>query len=165
MLSSDTNQEGKINQILRYLSEEEKQSLSTDFINLDDYFEMFPQSYISEESIRSYVTKRKLDSIEALPKAIELSEEERKKRRCLEIERQSKRIFLKKIDDYVSALLKNRPEMQAKDLPLKSRKEFLYAIYIRIYGQNSKFFRVERLGDRVKSENYEFSNFKIIKKG
>ena len=165
VLSSDTNQEGKINQILRCLAESEiDDALEADTVNLDDYFEMFPQRYVSEESIRAYTTKRTLAEMESVCDSSVISEEERESRRKEEIEKQQKRIFLKKIDDFVLFQLGNKNEMQAKELPLQSRKEFLYAIYIRIYGQNSKVFRIEKLSDRVRTENYEFSNFRIIKR-
>ena len=164
VLSSDTNQEGKINQILRYLAEDEKKLAEADSVNLDDYFEMFPQNYIAEESMRSVISKRTFNEIETLSEEIGMSQEEREQKRIAELERQQKRIFLKKIDEYVKNLLQNRKEMQAKDLPLNDRKDFLYAIYIRIYGQNSKIFSIEKLSDRVKTENYEFSNFKITKR-
>ena len=164
VLSSDTNQEGKINQILRHLAEDEKSLSDADSVNLDDYFEMFPQGYISEESIRSYSLKRTVGEVETISSDTQISDEERENRRKTEIERQKKRIFLKKIDEYVMNLLEGHSEMQAKDLPLESRKEFLYAIYIRIYGENSRVFKIEKLDTRVKTENYEFSNFKILKR-
>ena len=164
VLSSDTNQEGKINQILRYLAEDEKDIAEAKTVNLDDYFEMFPQGYIAEESIRSAVSKRTFDEIGSVTEESVISKEEREQKRLAEIERAQKRIFLKKIDEYVQNLLQERKEMQAKDLPLNGHKEFLYAIYIRIYGENSKVFRIEKLNDRIRTENYEFSNFRIIRK-
>ena len=114
--------------------------------------------------MRSVISKRTFNEIETLSEEIGMSQEEREQKRIAELERQQKRIFLKKIDEYVKNLLQNRKEMQAKDLPLNDRKDFLYAIYIRIYGQNSKIFSIEKLSDRVKTENYEFSNFKITKR-
>ena len=164
VLSSDTNQEGKINQILRYLAEDEKELAETTTVNLDEYFEMYPQSYIAEDSIRSAMTKRTFDDVGRLEEDAVISQEEREQKRQAEIERQQKRIFLKKIDEYVQNLLQERKEMQAKDLPLNDHKEFLYAIYIRIYGENSRVFHIEKLNDRVRTENYEFSNFRIIRK-
>ena len=164
VLSSDTNQEGKINQILRYLAEDEKDIAEAKTVNLDDYFEMFPQGYIAEESIRSAVSKRTFDEIGIVAEESVISKEEREQKRLAEIERAQKRIFLKKIDEYVQNLLQERKEMQAKDLPLNGHKEFLYAIYIRIYGENSRVFRIEKLNDRIRTENYEFSNFRIIRK-
>ena len=164
VLSSDTNQEGKINQILRYLAEDEKDIAEAKTVNLDDYFEMFPQGYVAEESIRSAVSKRTFNEIASVAEEGIISKEEREQKRLAEIERAQKRIFLKKIDEYVQNLLQEHEEMQAKDLPLNGHKEFLYAIYIRIYGENSRFFRIEKLNDRIRTENYEFSNFRIIRK-
>lgn len=164
VLSSDTNQEGKINQILRYLAEDEKDIAETDSVNLDDYFEIFPQGYIAEESIRRAVSKRTFDEIDSVTEESVISKEEREQKRLAEIERAQKRIFLKKIDEYVQNLLQERTEMQAKDLPLNGHKEFLYVIYIRIYGEDSRVFRVEKLTDRIRTGNYEFSNFRIIRR-
>ena len=164
VLSSDTNQEGKINQILRYLAEDEKDIAEAKTVNLDDYFEMFPQGYVAEESIRSAVSKRTFNEIASVAEEGIISKEEREQKRLAELERAQKRIFLKKIDEYVQNLLQEHEEMQAKDLPLESHKEFLYAIYIRIYGENSRFFRIEKMNDRIRTENYEFSNFRIIRK-
>ncbi len=159
VLSSDTNQEGKINQILRYFAENEESK-----IDINDYLTIFPQNYICEESIRTYISKRKLANIESVSDSECISKEEREKKRRDEVNRQKNRIYLKKIDEYVQKLLLNRMEMQAKDLPLNERKEFLYAIYIKIYGQISKVYKIENMNDRVKTENYEFSNFKIIRR-
>ena len=165
VLSSDTNQEGKINQILRYLSEGERaEAGAAGTVSLDDYFEMFPQRYLSEESIRAYTSKRKLAEMESLSDSPVVSDAEREARRREEIEKQRKRIFLKKIDGLVLDLLGERNEMQAKELPMRSRKEFLSVIYIRIYGQSSRVFRTEKLSDRIRTDNYEFSNFRIVRR-
>lgn len=161
ILSSDTNQEGKINKILQYASEI---GIDEETVNLDEYFSMSPQRFISEESFRSVPIIKGVTEIAKVSAENLVSKEKREELRKREFERQQKRIFSKKIDEYVLSLLKNKSQMNANELPLESRKDFLNLIYIRIYGENSKAFGVKKLNGRIKTENFEFSDFRIFRK-
>lgn len=163
ILSADTNQEGKINRILRCAAEQFDED-ETETLNLDECFKMSPQRFVSEESFRSVRIIKGITQIEKINAENVVPKERRNALKQKEIESRRKRIFSKKIDEYVLSLLKEKMQMNAKELPLASRKDFLNLIYIRIYGQTSKIFGVEKLGIRIKTGGFEFSDFRIFRR-
>ena len=102
-LASGTNQEGKINAILRYLTEfsEEDENIP------ENIFSVFVQKFVSEESIKKIPEKKTYEEVARISVAENLSAEERAMKKQLLLDRQMARIYRKKIEAFVSECLKN----------------------------------------------------------
>ena len=159
-LSSGINQEGKINSILRYLSE-----FSDDDEELDgDLFDVFSQKFISEESVKKVPEKKSYDAVASIQAAESLTREEKELRKKLLQDRQQLRIYRKKIEDFVSERFGSRNSFLASEIKIENRKDFETLIYIRLFAQSSRHYGVKRTSNRVRTDKAEFMDFEIVKK-
>ncbi len=159
-LSSGTNQEGKINSILRYLSE-----FSDDDEELDgDLFDVFSQKFISEESVKKVPEKKSYDAVASIQAAESLTREEKELKKKLLQDRQQLRIYRKKIEDFVSERFGSRNSFLASEIKIENRKDFETLIYIRLFAQSSRHYGVKRTTNRVRTNKAEFMDFEIVKK-
>ncbi|MBO4555321.1 MAG: hypothetical protein J5706_01075 [Elusimicrobiales bacterium] len=147
-LSADSNQEGKINAVLRCLAESNVAEYANEEIAAA--FQMFPQRFVSEESIRKLPEKRNYGEVAAAAEANVLSAEEREKLRRQLMERQQRRIYRKKIEAFVMQALAGRKSMSASEIPVRSREDFEKIIYIRLFAAGSKTYSIKN-----KTENDE----------
>lgn len=159
-LASGTNQEGKINTILRYLTEVSDE----DELVPEELFNVFVQKYVSEESIKKIPEKKTYEEVTAINVAEMLTEEEKALKKKLLLDKQMARFYRKKIESFVSGLLRDKPLIMASDIPINNRKDFENLIYIRLFAIESLVYRVKKTSQRIKTDKCEFTDFEIIRK-
>ena len=172
-LSAGSNQEGKINSILRYITEiNSADNKDNEEQDISEIFNMFPQRFISEESIRKVPEKRNYGDVSAIAATESVSAEERERRRMLLIERQRRRIYRKKIEEYVKRILSGRKSIFASEIPVRNRSDFENIIYIRLFAASSRTYSIkprmekDEYGQQVRHRaimpSCEFNDFEII---
>ena len=159
-LASGTNQEGKINAILRYLTEfsDEDESIP------DNFFNVYVQKFVSEESIKKIPERKTYDEIASINVAESLTTEERAIKMQLLLDKQMARIYRKKIETFVLQYLGEKDFIFASDIPINSRKDFENLIYIRLFAMESYVYKVKRTDQRIRTEKCEFNDFEIIRR-
>lgn len=159
-LASGTNQEGKINAILRYLTEysDEDESIP------DNFFNVYVQKFVSEESIKKIPEKKTYEEVASISKAETLTAEERALKKQLLLDKQMARLYRKKIEDFVLECLGEKDLMLASDIPINNRKDFETLIYIRLFAIESYVYKVKKTEQRIRTKNCEFTDFEIIKR-
>ncbi len=159
-LASGTNQEGKINAILRYLTEfsEEDENIP------ENLFSVYVQKFVSEESIKKIPEKKTYEEVARINVAENLSAEERAIKKQLLLDRQMARIYRKKIEAFVLECLGEKNNMLASDIPINNRKDFENLIYIRLFAIESNVYNVKKTEHRIKTDKCEFTDFEIIRR-
>ena len=159
-LASGTNQEGKINAILRYLTE-----FSDEDENIPEFiFNVYVQKFVSEESIKKIPEKKTYEEVASITLAENVSAEERAIKKQLLLDKQMARIYRKKIEAFVSERLDGRNSMLASDIPINNRKDFENLIYIRLFAIESNVYKVKKAEQRIKTDKCEFTDFEIIRR-
>ena len=159
-LASGTNQQGKINAILRYLTEfsDEDESIP------DNFFNVYVQKFVSEESIKKIPERKTYDEVASINVAETLTTEERAIKKQLLLDKQMARIYRKKIETFVLKYLGEKDFIFASDIPIKDRKDFENLIYIRLFAMESYIYKVKRTEQRIRTEKCEFNDFEIIRR-
>ncbi len=159
-LTSGTNQEGKINAILRYLTE-----FSDEDENIpDNFFNIFVQKFVSEESIKKIPEKKTYEEVASISAAETLTAEERALKKQLLLDKQMARIYRKKIEAFVLECLGEKNYIFASEIPINNRKDFENLIYIRLFAIESYVYKVKKTEQRIKTDKCEFTDFEIIKR-
>ena len=159
-LASGTNQEGKINAILRYLTE-----FSDEDENIpDNFFNIFVQKFVSEESIKKIPEKKTYEEVASISAAETLTAEERALKKQLLLDKQMARIYRKKIEAFVLECLGEKNYIFASEIPINNRKDFENLIYIRLFAIESYVYKVKKTEQRIKTDKCEFTDFEIIKR-
>ena len=159
-LASGTNQEGKINAILRYLTE-----FSDEDENIpDNFFNIFVQKFVSEESIKKIPEKKTYEEVASISAAETLTAEERALKKQLLLDKQMARIYRKKIEAFVLECLGEKNYIFASEIPINNRKDFENLIYIRLFAIESYIYKVKKTEQRIKTDKCEFTDFEIIKR-
>ena len=159
--------EGKLSAVLRSLTaafeKEEECGLYDDVP--DDYcriFNMFPQGFISGESLKSVALSKRMGDVEEIFSAPIISDKEMKLRRDLLIKKNEHRFSRKNINAYVRALLKDRTEINASEIEVTSKRDMIRLIFICIYGRDKKSeFTVVPKDDIISSKGFTFKNFTL----
>ncbi|MCM1119657.1 MAG: DUF5716 family protein [bacterium] len=164
LLATGNNLEGKLSRILdlyvkRINGEEEE--VETDYQGL---FSLYPQNYLSPESLQTIPVTKKLGTISAFSDSQGMSEEERRLyKEALQV-RNRNRFSRKSINDYVSALLGERDILPVTQVPVECRRDLIRIIYISIYaGNRSNNYSIRRSGKQVELKGYSLPYFDIIK--
>ena len=160
-LASGTNQENKINTILRYFTEVSEDDESVP----DDMFNIFVQKFISEESVKKVPEKKSYEEVATVNVSTILTEEEKRLKKQILLDKQMSRIYRKKIESFVMQQLGDKKNIRASDISINNRKDFENLIYIRLFALGSSKYRVKRTSQRIKTDKCEFTDFEIIKKG
>ena len=159
-LASGTNQEGKINAILKYLTE-----FSDEDENIpDNFFNIFVQKFVSEESIKKIPEKKTYEEVASISAAETLTAEERALKKQLLLDKQMARIYRKKIEAFVLECLGEKNYIFASEIPINNRKDFENLIYIRLFAIESYVYKVKKTEQRIKTDKCEFTDFEIIKR-
>lgn len=159
-LASGTNQEGKINAILRYLTEFSDEDEGVP----DNFFNVYVQKFVSENSIKKIPEKKTYAEVASISKAETLTAEERTLKKQLLLDKQMARIYRKKIEDIVLEYLGEKDFIFASDIPINNRKDFETLIYIRLFAIESYVYKVKKTEQRIRTKNCEFTDFEIIKR-
>ena len=160
-LASGTNQEGKINTILRYLTEVSEEDEKVP----ENLFNVFEQKYVSEESIKKVPEKKTYEEVATIDVTQTLTEEEKAIKKKLLLDKQMARIYRKKIENIVLNQLGEKNLIFASELPVNNRSDFENLIYIRLFATESSVYQVKKTDKRIKTEKCEFTDFEIIRKG
>lgn len=177
LLATGNNLEGKLSKILdmyvRQLNEEmpidEKRQLNEeiqkDEDSIQDLFSLYPQNYISPESLQTIPVTKKLGTISKFSDDTGMSEEDRLLyKEALRMKNRS-RFSRKNINEYVVNLLNGRDAMPVTEVPVESRRDLIRIIYISIYaGNHSNNYTIKRSGKQVEMKGYSLPYFDIVKK-
>jgi len=171
LLTNTNNVEGKINTILRYLSE----SCNRDFQdNIDEdapdelcaLFNIFPQGFISEESIMTMPISRKITDVEEVLDSAEISEEEKQKAQRKLYAKYKNRFSRKNIDSYViNGLLADKTTVKASDIPCETKRDMIRIAFIHMYGQDlHAAYMVTTTENIVSNQGFVFRDFEVRRK-
>ena len=170
LLTNSNNTEGKISKILEYLAElcnaGDDGSPETDLPeDLCALFSIFPQGFYSAESLYTVPISRKIADVDDLVFAQGVSPEEREEARMRLYARNASRFSRANITRFVHALLKEKPQVQASELPLGTRRDMIRLIFVSLYGQVSRAeYTVEKTGERINANGFIFDDFIIRSK-
>ena len=161
------NIEGKLSTILRGMvaafNAEEENGLYDDVP--DDYcriFNMFPQSFISGESLKTIGITKRIDDVDEIFSAPLISDEELKKRRDNLKKRNENRFSRKNITAYVRLLLKEKPEVSASEIEIVSKRDMIRLIFISVYGRDKKSeFMILPKEQIISNKGFTFKDFTI----
>lgn len=163
LLATGNNLEGKISKILNRISEElDKNELGIFELSEEVHFSIYPQKYISPESLRTIPVKKNTADISQIKTAEIMSEEERQLYKEA-LKAQNRRRFTRKnINDYVIQLLKDREKIPVTEIEIESKRDIIRIIYISIYsGNKANNYKIKRSERRVRIGEYEIPYFEI----
>lgn len=166
LLATGNNLEGKLSQILNQYVEELNDDASEEGENiLQSLIAIYPQNYISPESLQSIPIIKSLGKVDELSGENRMSEEERQiYKEALRMKNRN-RFSRKNINAYVMTLLKDSKRMPVNEIPVESRRDLLRIIYISIYaGNRSNNYTIERTRERTEIAGFSLPYFEIIRK-
>lgn len=170
LLSNTNNVEGKINTILRYLSEEcnrdEENNIDADAPDeICMLFSIFPQGFLSEESIMTMPISRKITDVDQVADSDEISEEERRAAQERIYEKYRNRFSKKNINLFVATLLKDKDTVKASEISAETKRDMIRIVFISLYGQSSRSeYSVRTTGKTINRLGFEFRDFEIRRK-
>jgi hypothetical protein len=161
------NIEGKLSTILRNLAnafeEEEDKGIYDDVP--DDYcriFNMFPQNFISGESLKTIGISKKIADVDEIFTSQIIPEEEMLKRRAALKNKTEHRFSRKNINAFVRILLKDRAEINASEIEVNSKRDMIRLIFISIYGRDRKSeFIVMPKENIINEKGFTFKDFTL----
>lgn len=162
LLVTGNNLEGKLSRILdvyvRELNEENQPDIET-------LFSLYPQSYISPESLQTIPVVRKLGAISGFSDHAGMSGDERLLYKEALRKKNRSRFSRKNINEYVVNLLKGREVLPVTEVPVACRRDLIRIIYISIYaGNHSNNYTIKRSGKQVEMQGYSLPYFDIVRK-
>jgi hypothetical protein len=162
LLATGNNLEGKLSKILDMYVRELNDEIQPDLENL---FSLYPQSYVSPESLQTIPVTKKLGTVSKFSDDAGMSEEERQLyKEALRMKNRS-RFSRKNINEYVVNLLDGRDELPVTEVPVASRRDLIRIIYISIYaGNRSNNYTIKRSGRQVEMQGYSLPYFDILRK-
>lgn len=162
LLATGNNLEGKLSKILDMYVRELNDEIQPD---LEALFSLYPQSYVSPESLQTIPVTKKLGTVSKFSDDAGMSEEERQLyKEALRMNNRS-RFSRKNINDYVVNLLDGRDELPVTEVPVASRRDLIRIIYISIYaGNRSNNYTIKRSGRQVEMQGYSLPYFDILRK-
>lgn len=167
LLLNTNNIEGKISTILQYMAEcynrEEQNNLAEDASDdICALFNIFPQGFLSGESLKTVAISRKITDVEDIFEPIDITEEERKLRRIAISEKNKNRFSKKNIEQYVEALLSNKSIISASDILIETKRDLIRVIFISLYGHSTKAKYIVTPKDEIVLKNgFRFRDFEI----
>ena len=167
LLLNTNNTEGKISTILQYMAEcynqEEQNNLLEDASDdICSLFNIFPQGFLSGESLKAVAISRKITDVEDIFEPLDLTDEERELRKLAISEKNKNRFSKKNVDEYVTTLLSDKERISASELPVETRRDLIRIIFISLYGHSSKSgYVVIPKEDVVSSQGFKFRDFEI----
>ncbi|MFG6338756.1 MAG: hypothetical protein K1W31_10070 [Lachnospiraceae bacterium] len=162
LLATGNNLEGKLSKILDMYVRELNDEIQPD---LETLFSLYPQSYVSPESLQTIPVTKKLGTVSKFSDDAGMREEERQLyKEALRMKNRS-RFSRKNINEYVVNLLDGRDELPVTEVPVASRRDLIRIIYISIYaGNRSNNYTIKRSGRQVEMQGYSLPYFDILRK-
>lgn len=170
LLSTGNNVEGKISHILNYLSDEFNKD---EILNLYDespepllqIFNIFPQRFLDNESLKTVAISKKIGTVEDLEDGFTISEEERDKYLIIWNEKNKTRFSRRNISAYVEELLEKQERIAVSSLPLENKRDMIRIIFISLYGRNpANCYKLEQKDSKITINGFTFSDFEIIRR-
>ncbi len=167
LLSNTNNAEGKITRILALMADgfnaEPDVDLKTDATpQLLAIFNIFPQTFLDNESLHTVPISRKMAVPEVLGDSLGLSDEERALRRLAVQERSRRRFSHKNINLEVTSRLAVGQSSLASSWPLESRHDLIRLIFVSLYGRDRKsIYTIKPLDNTVSIHGFQFRDFLI----
>lgn len=130
---------------------------------LDDLIRIFSVGVVDEKSFYVPIEgKKEFKPVEIFDDSVD--EELRQEKLKAMMEKVERVLNPQKINDYVSACMKDKKQMRASELLLDSTEDFVRMIYVRLYGQRKNMkYRVET-GEDIEINGYRFRDYEIHKK-
>lgn len=162
LLATGNNLEGKLSKItdlyVQQLNSGEEESF-------EGLFSLYPQSYISPESLQTVPITKKVDAISGFSNQAQMSEADRLLYKEALRRKNRSRFSRKNINEYVINLLGDSDKMPVTDVPVESVRDLIRIIYISIYsGNRSNNYEIIRSGKQVEMQGYSLPYFDIVKK-
>lgn len=170
LLATGNNLEGKLSQILNQYVEElnggaPENSMDEAENELSRLAALYPQNYISPESLQSIPVVKAPGKVDELSEENRMSEEERRLYKEALRMKNRNRFSRKNINAFVMALLKDCKRMPVNEIPVESRRDLLRIIYISIYaGNRANNYTIERTKERTEIAGFSLPYFEIIRK-
>ena len=169
LLTSGTNTEGKLSYILKQLSDEinaDGNFLAETTLAVNEIFSIYPQRFISDESLRVIPIRKDIGEIDKIEKTHTVSEEERKEF-MRKLKERNERIFSRKnINSYVMKLLEHTESISVTEIPVHELRDFIRIIYIVIYSSDSlNCYGIKRGKEKVTLQGgYMVNDFTLVKR-
>lgn len=162
LLATGNNLEGKLSKIMdlyvQQMNNEEEESF-------EGLFSLYPQNYISPESLQTIPVTKKIDTISGFSNQVQMSESDRLLYKEALKRKNRNRFSRKNINEYVVNLLGDRDKMPVTEVPVESVRDLIRIIYISIYsGNRSNNYEISRSGKQVEMQGYSLPYFDIVKK-
>ena len=162
LLATGNNLEGKLSKIMdlyvQQMNNEEEESF-------EGLFSLYPQNYISPESLQTIPVTKKIDTISGFSNQVQMSESDRLLYKEALKRKNQNRFSRKNINEYVVNLLGDRDKMPVTEVPVESVRDLIRIIYISIYsGNRSNNYEISRSGKQVEMQGYSLPYFDIVKK-
>lgn len=162
LLATGNNLEGKLSRIMDLYVQQMNSGEEESFERL---FSLYPQNYISPESIQTIPVTKKMDAISGFSNQAQLSEADRLLYKEALRRKNRSRFSRKNINEYVINLLGNRDKMAVTEVPVESVRDLIRIIYISIYsGNRSNNYEISRSGKQVEMQGHSLPYFDIVKK-
>ena len=162
LLATGNNLEGKLSKILDLYVQQMNGGEEESFEGL---FSLYPQDYISPESIQTIPVTKKMDTISGFSNQVQMSEADRLLYKEALKRKNRSRFSRKNINEYVINLLGDRDKMPVTEVPVESVRDLIRIIYISIYsGNRSNHYEICRSGKQVEMQGYSLPYFDIVKK-
>lgn len=168
LLNNSKDMTGLVKGILEYVSYTYKElelNMSSDYLEeITDLFTLYSYGYIDETSL--YIANEGKKSFK--PNKISkdtLSKEEREKRINEFKLKQGKQYSIKRVNEIVCELLKDKKMIIAGDIEIKEIDDFIKIIYIRLYGNHllAKYY-VKTKATIASNNGFTYKNFEIWRK-
>ena len=167
LLMNTNDLEGKISTVLRLLAQElnkdEESHLDEDAPDeICSLFNIFPQSFISDESIKAPLISHKITDVQDVFTPLALSETEKEAIRLAAYEKNKKRFNKKNISRFVDELLIDNDSVQASSIPVESKRDMIRIIFISLYGHASRSDYTVVPGNRqIHKQGFIYNDFTI----
>ena len=162
LLATGNNLEGKLSRIMDLYVQQLNGGEET---NLGELFSLYPQNYISPESLQTIPVVRKMDTVSPFSEHAGMNEADRLLYKEALKRKNRSRFSRKNINEYVVALLGDSEEIPVTEVPVKSDRDLIRIIYISIYaGNRSNNYEIRRSRRQVEMQGYSLPYFDIIKK-
>lgn len=168
LLNNSTDVTGQIKNILNYACDQYKElnlKLSQDYLDeMTDLFTLYSQGYIDESSLYTSNEGKKSFKPQTLVKKL-ITKEERDKK-LLEFKKEQEKIMsVQKINIEVEKILKDKKMCLASDIEMKTIKDFVKVIYIRIFASSPLArYKIKSTSQITNELGYSFRNFQIWRK-
>ena len=126
---------------------------------------LFPQRYISGESLKTIPTKKKTADIGGIDMTPVMSEEERALYKEALRQKNRRRFTRKNVNAYVEELLKDREKVPVTEIEVGDLRDLIRLVYVSIYAGNAaNVYKVRRSMRRVKIGEYTMPYFEILRR-